>query len=197
MSDGPYKSLPMKRAWKDVSERAHKPSYTSDEREQSMCVAFHKDFKREVGKEFLNAVGHVLVEQQQQNLLSDQADFEVNAIKEKFSQSPLRDAVAEHTQVALYQGFKGEEALVEGVNRATQEHGHAHVRQVEEHYKRDASNYSEARKAVSVRNNLLDTLSSFRVRNFGKEIVSLIRGEVVPTKLFKASGLDDGVELRA
>ena len=52
MSDGPYKSLPMKRPWKDVCERAYKESYSEQERAESMFVAFHSDFRREVGPEF-------------------------------------------------------------------------------------------------------------------------------------------------
>lgn len=195
MSDGPYKSLPMKPAWKTVSEYAHKSVYTAEERENSMCVAFHKDFIRDVGKDFINAIGKVLVGQDQGNLLASQAEFEVNAIKNNYGQLPLRDAVCDHVHVALYQGLKGEAALREGVNRATQEHGHAHIRQIEEHYKRDASNYKERQKAVSVRTKLLETLASSRVRNFGNEIIGLIRGDAVVTKLVKASGVDDGPEM--
>ena len=192
MSDGPYKSLPMKQAWKDVSERAHRDAYNTEEREQSMCVAFHKDFEREVGNDFLTAIGSVLIDQQQGNLLASQPEFEIDAIKNSMGQSPLRDALIGHIQAALYQRFKGEAALVEAVNCTVQDHGNAHVRQIEEYYKRDATNYNERQKTESVRENLMNALASPRVRGFGDEIVDLIRGGAVATKLEKASGLDDG-----
>lgn len=194
MSDGPYKSLPMKKAWKDVSERAHKASYSEEERAQSMCVALHKDFKREVGKDYLDALGRILVDQHQGNLLAEQAGFEVDAIHNKFTQAPLRDAVSGHVQAALFEGHRGELALAEGIYRAALEHGHAHIRQVEEHYKRNADNYTERQKTINVRDNLTKTLASDSVHKFGHEIVGLVRGEAVETKLTKAIGLDDGPE---
>lgn len=196
MSDGPYKSLPMKQSWRDVCERAHKEAFTEQERAQSMCVALHKDFLREVGKDYLMAIGNVLVDQQQGNLLSDHTNFEIDAIRYKFTQSPLRDALSEHIHAALYDGFSGERAIVEAVQRTTIDHGHSHIRQIEEHYKRDARDHNEQQKVISVRENLTRTLETDQVGKFGQDIVRLIRGEAVVSRLVKASGLDDGPELR-
>ena len=194
MSDGPYKSLPMKRAWKDVCERAYVESYSEQERAESMCVAFHSDFRRDVGTEYLKAIANVLVDQAQGNLLSNQARAEIDALRYRYTQSPLRDALTEHIQGSLHDGFAGEAAVAEGVRRTTQDHGLSSIRQVEEHVKRDAKNPSELRKSESVRENLVRTLSSSQVANFGNEIVSQMKGDPVRTKLEKASGLDDGPE---
>lgn len=192
MSDGPYKSLPMRKSWKDASERAHKQSFSEEERAESMCVALKSDFMRDAGRDYFQALGNVLVSQEQGNLLADQVMTEIENINNKFSQSPLRDNITEHIHAALHSGLQGEAALVEGVNRAVKDHGQGCIRQVEEHYKRDAKNFREHQKADSVRNILQRTLASEAISTVGNEIIDFIRGEAIQTRLVKASGLEDG-----
>lgn len=192
MSDGPYKSLPMSRVWKEVAARAHKASYTREEREQSMCVALRHDVMRDAGKDYINAIGNILVDQQQGNLLQDQIAHEIDSITNNFPQSPLRDNISANIQAALHQGKTSEDALAEGVNLAVQDHARGRNRQVEEHYKRDARTHSERQKTESVRNTLNQIVASPAVANLGREIVGFIRGEAFETKLVKARGLDDG-----
>lgn len=192
MSDGPYKSLPMSKSWKDVAERAHKASFSDEEREQSMCVALRKDVLRNVGQDYINAIGNILVDQQQGNLLADQAATEIDNITSQYSQSPLRDTMSANIQAALHSGKSGENALVEGVNLTLQDYGRGCARQVEEHYKRDARTHSEREKTVSVREIMARTLSSPAVGNLGQEIVGFVRGDALQTRLVKSSGIEDG-----
>ena len=151
MSDGPYKSLPMSKSWKDVAERAHKASFSDEEREQSYCVALRKDVMRNVGQDYINAIGNILVDQQQGNLLANQAEIEIDNITGQYSQAPLRDTMSANIKAALHLGKNGEDALVGGVNLTLQDYGRGCNRQVEEHYKRDARTHSEREKTVSVR----------------------------------------------
>lgn len=192
MSDGPYKSLPMSKSWKDVAERAHKASFSNEEREESMCVALRKDVLRDAGKEYLNAIGNILVDQEQGSLLADQAGVEIENINDRFSQSPLRDAISANIQAALYSGKTGEDALADGVSQTIQEYGRGRNRQVEEHYKRDARTSTELQKTESVRESLSRTLASKAVADLGRDIVAYVRGGAIQTQLLKASGLDDG-----
>lgn len=194
MSDGPYKSLPMSKSWKDVAQRAHKASFLDEEREQSMCVALRKDVLRNVGKDYINAIGNILVDQQG-NLFGDQAATEIDNITSQYSQSPLRDTMSANIQAALHSGESGEDALVEGVNLTLQDYGRGCNRQIEEHYKRDARTHSERIKTVSVRDIMARTLTSSAVRNLGQEIVEYVRGNAFQTRLVKASGIEDGPRL--
>lgn len=182
----------MRKAWRDVAERAHKDAYTLEERADGMCVALHDDFKRDVGKDALNAIGAILLDSEQGNLLSGQADAELEAIRSDFGSTGFLDSVIEHTQVALHQGATGEAAFIEGLNRAAIDQAYANNRSVEEHYHRDTPTAKGAEKAVSVRQNLDATLHTERVRSFGNEVVQLMRGESVSTKLQKDSGIDAG-----
>ncbi|MEM9704437.1 MAG: hypothetical protein AAF850_00015 [Pseudomonadota bacterium] len=192
MSDGPYKSLKMRKAWRDVAERAHKDAFSLEERADGMCVALHDDFKRDVGKSALNAIANVLIETEQGNLFADQAGAELEAIRNSQRSTGFFDSIIEHIQVATHQGFTGEPALIEGLNRAGIDQARGNIRAVEEHYHRDTPNAEGAEKAASVRANLDATLQTDRVRAFGAEVIQLMRGESVSTKLEKDSDLDAG-----
>lgn len=192
MSDGPYKSLKMTAPWREVAMRAHKASFSDEEREQSMCVALRKDVFRNVGSDYINAIGNILVDQQQGNLFADQAAIEIDNITSQYSQAPLRDTMSANIQAALHSGKSGEDALVEGVNLTLQDYGRGCARQVEEHYKRDARTLSEREKTVSVRDIMAHTLSSSAVGNLGQDIVGFVRGGAFQTRLVKSSGIEDG-----
>lgn len=192
MSDGPYKSLPMRKAWRDVAERAHKAAFTLDERADGMCVALHDDIKRDVGKDALNAIGSILLDSEQGSLLASQAGAELEAIRIRLPATGFLDSIIEHAQVALHQGKTGETAYIEGLNRAALDQARAGSRSVEEHYHRDTPTAKGIKKAKSVRQNLEDTLQTKRVRNFGIEVIQRMRGETVSTKLQKHSDLDAG-----
>lgn len=192
MSDGPYKSLPMRKAWRDVAERAHKEAFTLEERADGMCVALHDDLKRDVGKDALKALGAILLESEQGNLLAAEAGAELEAIRNDCPSTGFLDSIIEHTQVALHQGKTGEAALTDGLNHAAIDQARANNRSVEEHYHRDTPTTKGAEKAVSVRQNLDATLQTERVRGFGNEAIQLMRGESVSTKLQKDIDLDAG-----
>jgi hypothetical protein len=157
-----------------------------------MCVALRKDILRNIGKDYINAIGNILVDQQQGNLLAEAAATEVANITNHHSQSPMRDTMSANIQVALHAGKSGQDALIEGVNLTLQDYGRGCNRQVEEHYKRDARTHSEREKTISVRDVMSRTLSSDAVANLGKEIVGMVRGVSLQVRLVKASGLEDG-----
>lgn len=192
MSDGPYKSLPMRKAWRDVAERAQKEAFSLEERTDGMCAALHDDFKRDVGKAALKAISSILVETEQGSLFADQAGAELEAIRNSQRSTGFRDSIVEHTQVAIHQGFTGEAALIEGLNRAGIDQARANNRAIEEHYHRDTPTAKGAEMAANVRANLDATLQTDRVRAFGVEVIQLLRGESVSTKLEKDSDLDAG-----
>lgn len=192
MSDGPYKSLPMRKAWRDVAERAHKDAFSLEERADGMCVALHDDRKRDVGDAVLKAIANVVVETEQGNLFADQTGAELEAIRNSQRSTGFLDSIIEHIQVAMHQGLTGEPALIEGLNRAGIDQARANIRAVEEHYHRDTPTAKGAEKATNVRANLDATLQTDRVRAFGAEVIQLMRGESVSTKLEKDSDLDAG-----
>lgn len=45
MSDGPHRSLPMRKHWKDLAERADKAAYSATDVAEALPVALQKEFR--------------------------------------------------------------------------------------------------------------------------------------------------------
>src|ERR1035437_5709208 len=59
MSDGPHRSLPMRRSWKRVAERSDKRAFDSEEISDAIIVALEQDCRREMPAPFLDAAWHI------------------------------------------------------------------------------------------------------------------------------------------
>ena len=192
MSDGPYKSLPLDKHWKGVAECAHNDSFSDEERAYAMYKALLNDVFDNIGKDCINSITNILIEQQQINLFSEQAIVEIENIAIHYSQTPLFHSLMEHIKTILLDGKRGGDALVEAFNLTMHKHAKARIRQVEEHYKRDAHTLSEQQKTVSVRDRMKRSLPIISDKNIGEEIIRIARGEALPTRPPKSGGLDDG-----
>src|SRR3989442_9513982 len=62
MSDGPHRSLPMKRRWQYVAERADKRAYTTGEISEVIAPALEQDCRDEMSPEFLGSLRRVVEE---------------------------------------------------------------------------------------------------------------------------------------
>ena len=192
MSDGPYKSLPLRKSWRTVTEYAHKPAFTADECAKAMRAALHQDFKRDVPKEMMSAIKVVMLNTAQGSLLPTLALTELDNIRHANPVSGLGDAIIEHTQLALHKGKTGSEALQEGCQQAAVDYARSNILAVEEHYRREPAKFQNERKTVSVRARLQETLSTSTVRVVGREVVAMLGGKKIVTKVQKEAGLDVG-----
>ncbi len=62
MSDGPHRSLPMRRRWQLVAERADKRSYTVAEISDALVPALEQDCRDELSPEFIAGLRRVAEE---------------------------------------------------------------------------------------------------------------------------------------
>jgi len=192
MSDGPYKSLPLRKSWRTVTEYAHKPAFTPDECAKAMRAALHEDFKRDVPKEMMSAIKAVMLNTAQGSLLPTIALTELDNIRHAHPASGLGDAIIEHTQLALHKGKIGSEALEEGCQQAAVDYARSNILSVEEHYRREPEQFQSERKTKSVRVRLQETLSTGAVAAVGREVVAMLEGQKIITKIQKEVGLDAG-----
>lgn len=192
MSDGPYKSLKMRKPWKAVTELAHKGSYTSEECSAAMREAVHDDFKRDIPKDMMKAIGRAVLDSEAGTLLPTFAQAELETVRHQYQSSALGDAVIEHTQVALQMGKTGSAALEEGFTRAGIDYARSNILGVEEHYRREPKQFQDERKTISVRQRLSETLQTVTVRAVGREVVAMLAGAKINTKMRKEVGLEAG-----
>ena len=60
MSDGPHRSLPMRRPWKTVAECADNAAFEVDEIREAIVPALEQDCRREMRREFLDGLCRVV-----------------------------------------------------------------------------------------------------------------------------------------
>lgn len=183
MSDGPHKSLPMKRRWKRVAERASKPAYTAEQLHEAVDVALREDWRAEVTSEFRAAldiaVGDGL-------LFADQAQRDVQELGRRFA-SPLQSAILDEVAGALDMGLRDQLAIEAGVAGALAQRGFRAVRQIEEHIVRDLG-----RAPPGLRERLEGSISEARVRDIAKDVLAGSRRRARPVRY---DGIEDGPPL--
>ena len=187
MSDGPHRSLPMRRHWKDLAERAAKAAYSVDQVCEMLPYALKKDL-REVP---LAAVRDILGGAPQGALFPNERIEQLEAVRQASRRSAASNAVIDYAIQAVGDGLTGDAAFRATLENACEERARSGFRSVEEHYHREAT----ARSARYVR----DRLDAARQQCDFKAIAS---GFIAPGKpprdalrLPRHMGLDEGPAL--
>ena len=137
MSDGPHKSLPLRRAWKRVCAIAGNTTHGLDEVVERLLPALAADVRHEVGEAFAAKLRKILEpDAEQLTLFSDVRDQLAALRREQCSpfQSDLIDSVDD----AVRDGRKGLDALTTGAKVAIDTRASATINSVVEHYLRKA-----------------------------------------------------------
>lgn len=186
MSDGPHKSLPMRRRWQLVAERADKRSYAVAEITDVMVLALEQDCRDEMSPEFLAGLRRVA---QEPFLFREGAAARLESLR-PLACSGLGRAVVDN--VGPLSGADIEDWLVlhESLKAAIQERAVRAIRQVEEHYLREAT----APRANNVRGRAEHSIASANLDALVARVLSA-QPVPVPRAPAKQTGLDDGVTL--
>lgn len=188
MSDGPHRSLPLRRAWKRFAGRADNLSFTAQEVAEMVCPAIADDWRSEVRPGLVKAVASVLEEPTQQGLFA--CDMEELRRLRAGCDSPFAAAFCDAAKDVLSDGARGQEALENAIGSAFLDRSLCQVRSVEEHYLRKAGRD----RAANVRARLEEAVKH---ASFG-ELAKVIAQGASTARRFEPSvrdGLDDGVQL--
>jgi hypothetical protein len=186
MSDGPHRSLPLRRAWKKVCEIADGRAHAIEEIVERIPAALAADVIGEIGEGLLKSLRRILTPEQPS--LIDDARAQVAALRAN-ARSVMEVDLVESVGDALRAGKMGVEALLVGAEVVLEERGHAAKRSVVEHYLRKAP---QAR-ALHIERRLGDALQRATDSLRGLA-VGLANGSVrrALPKASDRSGLDDG-----
>lgn len=189
MSDGPHRSLPLRRAWKKVCEIADGRAHALDEVVERIPAALAADAIGEIGESFLNILRRIL-NPQQLNLIDD-AQAQVAALRTRAS-SVMEIDLVESVVDVLRDGKTGIEALLLGAQAVLEERGQAAKRAVVEHYLRKAP----AARAAFVEGRVGDALQKAggSLRELAAGLANGTVRSAIP-KVRDRSGLDDGPAL--
>ena len=136
MSDGPYKSLPMKPRWKRAAKCAYKEAYSPDEVVESVTRASHADWRGEVRPRFVVSVAEIVNAIGQQSLFADQVLSDLNRLQQACA-SPMESTFVLNAMEAVRAGQSGAAVVQRAVEDALSDRLLSNYRQVEEHVRRD------------------------------------------------------------
>ncbi|MCX7322630.1 MAG: hypothetical protein NT113_25225 [Hyphomicrobiales bacterium] len=178
MSDGPHKSLPMRRHWKDLAERAAKAAYSADEVCEALPVALQRDLREAP----LTAIRDILS--------GDQGSLFANNEIERL-ESVACNVVIDCAIQAVSGGLTGEAAYRATLENACEAQVRSQFRSVEEHYHREAS----ARSARYVRDRLDAARQQCDFKTMASAFMLGVQSRRGAAHLPRYTGLDEGPSL--
>lgn len=138
MSDGPYKSLPMKPRWRHAAKCAYTEAFSQDEIVESVIRASHADWRAEVRQALVTSVSAVVAPLGQQALFADLVLSDLTALRRGCA-SPLEASFIRNAIDAVSTGRFGGDVVQFAAEEALCDRLLCNYRQVEEHVRRDSS----------------------------------------------------------
>ncbi|WP_323119751.1 hypothetical protein [Burkholderia alba] len=189
MSDGPHRSLPMRKAWKELAKRGDQSTYDLEQVTDAAKHALARDFRKEVDYSVIKALKDVFTGRDNSLGLPEIALQQLEEARTLAAGSVFGlNAVAWGVYV-VNSGRLDEDAFLEAIGFAAKERGIANTRQIEEHYLRK----SNMRRANDLRVRLYTAISGMSEKQLG---LALVAPETAhKSTLRKRSELSDGVPL--
>ena len=188
MIDGPHRSLPLKRHWKNFALRADKEAHSLEERLQSLSVAVKKEFSNSA----LATVRNIL--HQIDRGFPDIVDpiEQIEAIREDCSGSTTDNSLINCVIFELSKKNTGQKVLKDALKSASEEVVHAHLRSIEEHYCRD----KEGMNTIdSLRNRIDETVQKIDFDSIVSELIEGLGSKKSVQNISKHVGIDEGPKL--
>ena len=189
MSDGPHRSLKMRRGWKQLAERADKKAFAPEEVRDALPAALEQDWRAEVPDSLCGQVGTILRDNQS-SLFGDQRAEKLESMRGETAGYNLGNAFLDYAILKAAQGRSGDGALREAACDALLDRATRGARQVEEHYRREASQGRAGHVRVRIESGVTQSdVAGIAGRLVGIDESEQARGHA------KQTGLDDGVQL--
>jgi hypothetical protein len=133
MSDGPHRSLPMRRHWKDFAERAAKAAFSPDQ----VCEALPLALKRDILEAPIEAMREIL-DNRKPDLFSTHHIEKLEELRSSCRGSAVANLAIDCAVEAVQRGLKGAAALKSALQNTVEETARRAIRGIEEHYQREA-----------------------------------------------------------
>lgn len=188
MSDGPYKSLPMSRAWKRMAEFAQNDNFEPAQIAGVATDALSRDWRANVPGDLIEAVRNIFCGAQS-SLFNEQGAEQLRAMSTQTGNRTFAQLFLDCAALRMENEHTGEDGFVKAASDALLARGARGVRQVEEHYFRKASNSL----AKSVRNRLEQGVASADIDACARHLLKV--SPTTRTPSLKRQGLDEGVPI--
>jgi hypothetical protein len=189
MSDGPHRSLPMKRAWRIVAERADNRAFGIDEICTAMIPALARDCRDEMSPEFTSRI-RGLFERQETLLIKDDIALALEALRHGAGVGIGRRLIESVARIST-DAVASVRTLVKALAAVLQERAARSSRQIEEHSLRK----STAPRASSVRARLEQATADAPFYALARQVLKLDNKRPARSS-GKRGGLDEGPSIR-
>ncbi len=189
MSDGPHRTLNMRKPWKALVERAAGATYSHVDVVACVAPAVSGDWNNEVSSDYLSDVGQFLGCGKQSHLFEKDAS-EIDRLRQRAS-SPMEALLADYAKDACESPLHGEAALQDVIDKTMRESAVRRTLQAQEHYQRNSSGARTAHMKARLQRAVTASATIF-----GAMAQSVVAGSRVSSRLpAKREGLDDGPPL--
>lgn len=186
MSDGPHRSLPLKKHWKRVAERAATPSYTLSEVAATLPNALLCDLREAP----VSQVVDILFGRGQPSLFHENCVDELEALRGTCRGSTagttLIDCAIEAKTVGLGGAFAVNTVLINTLEALARGYSHS----IEEHYHR-----KKPWSVPNIRTRLKEARASVSFATLASEITSGNAASIAKLGVPKRRGIDEGPQL--
>ncbi len=187
MSDGPHRSLGMRRGWRVLAERADVDAYSSDECVAAIPKALLDDWEGEGCGALLPKL--VKVVRCPEGLLGDERLARLEGLERDASLTVLQRSFVEATRCELEQNEGRDVDLSAVVEDLLTDVCARAAKNIEEHYLRESNQH----RAANVRSEIESAFSRTPLKELAR---SIVRGEGRAfRRVEKKSDVDDGVDL--
>ncbi|AVP97402.1 hypothetical protein C7S18_09440 [Ahniella affigens] len=190
MSDGPFRSLPLARHWRELAKLAENGNYSREDLADAAFTALEKTWRKDVPAALVVAIHGLFLKPQHRLFASDRVE-EVEALSDLAAGRPLGRLLIEHAAMVVQEGLSGEIGMIEATQRTVEAWEARTYRQIEEHYIREAPP-SLTRK---VRERVWNALADGDRRALARLLFSQQGRVKRPSHARKHVGLDEGVAL--
>lgn len=188
MSDGPHRSLKMRRAWKKFAERSDKSAYASEQVCDAILNALEQDWRAEVPENFPRQIRAIMGDRQS-SLFGDQRIEKLEALRSGIAGHPLASVFLDCAIQVAASGKTGDESVREAASAALTDRAARGIRQVEEHYRRESTH----NRATNVRERMDSGIARADISAIAGGLIGTDKA-VQPRTPTKKTGLEEGVE---
>lgn len=187
MSDGPHRSLPLRKHWKTLAERAAKEAYPVNEVGEALAQALQKEFLEAP----LAEICQILDGKGQASFFSDTEIDRLEELRESHRGSSATNILIDCAVDTLNAGITGKPASIIVLRDALAGYSFNASRSIEEHYLREAG----SKDATFVRNRLGAAYLQCNFDNIASEMLAGSAGHRMRMSLPRNLGIDAGPPL--
>lgn len=186
MSDGPHRSLSMRRGWKMVAERANNLAFANEEVRDAIVGALTNDWQKEIPAGFIALILEVLWGK---TLFSQDKIQGFVYLQQMISGNTMGTKFLEFLKIDLHGGKSEQAVLRDAISLTMIDQSACCARQVEEHYLRIAG-MQELRR---VRQRINKAIQLIDFRSLSIELLN--GGPKSAYRVKRYEGVNDGVNL--